>query len=200
VWSSIVNKYRRQILFASIILLAILFAFPLRGFVYYNLITPFSFIWFYLVYFYHVIPQQFYWFIILLVAAYIALGGLLGKPFRRKKKTLVKRQVRGSVESLASWINDSRRGVYSRWRVARSLALMASSILELRGGKSGRIKVLKGKEWNPPPDVQNYLEAGLNGSFADYPLSARKTPFDVDLENIVAFLESQLEMNRGNNK
>jgi hypothetical protein len=186
--------------FAFIILLAILLAFPLRGFVYSNLIAPFSFIWFYLVYYYHVIPQQFYWFIILLVAAYIALGGLLENPFRRKQKFLVKRQVKGPVESLASWINDSRRGVYSRWRVARSLGLMASSILEMRGGKSGRIKSLKGKDWNPPPDVQNYLEAGLNGSFADYPLSAKKTPFDVDLENVVAYLESQLEMNRGNNK
>jgi hypothetical protein len=194
------TRYRRVIVFALIILMAALIAFPLRGFVFYNVITPLSFIWFYLVYYYHVIPQQFYWFFILLAAAYIALGGLLENPFKSRRKPLFKRQVRGPVESLASWISDSRRGVYSRWRVARALGLLASGILEMRGSKSGRIKSLKGKDWNPSPEVQEYLETGLNGSFADYPLSARKTPFDVDVEHVVAYLESQLEMNRGNNK
>ena len=192
--------YRRLIVFALIVLLAALIAFPLRGFVFYNILAPLSLIWFFLVYYYHVIPQQFYWFIILLFAAYIALGGLLENPFRRKQKPLINRQVRGPVESLALWINDSRRGVYSRWRVARALGLMATGILEMRGGRSSRIKSLKGKDWNPPPGVQEYLETGLNGSFSDYPISARKTPFDVDIENVVAYLESRLEMNRGNNK
>jgi hypothetical protein len=192
--------YRRLIALVLLVLFSAVIAFPLRGFVFTNILAPLSFIWFYLVYFYHVIPQQFYWFIILLVAAYIALSGLIETPLRRKRKPLVKKQAKGPVESLAAWINDSRRGVYSRWRVARALGLMASSILEMRGGKSGRIKTLKGKDWNPTPEIQEYLETGLNGSFADYPLSARKTPFEVDIENVVAYLESQLEMNRGNNK
>ena len=194
------TKSRRLIVIALLVLLAVIIAFPLRGFVYNNVIAPLSLIWFYLIYYYHVIPQQIYWFIVLLVAAFIALGGLLENPFRKKSKPLVKRQAKGQVESLAMWINDSKRGVYSRWRVARALSLMASSILEMRGSTSGRSKSLKGKDWNPSPEVQDYLEIGLNGSFADYPLSTHKTPFDVDVENVVAYLESQLEMNRGNNK
>jgi hypothetical protein len=194
------NRGRRLMVISLMGLLAALLAFPLRGFVFYNIITPLSFIWFYLVYYYHVIPQQFYWFFILLAAVYIALGGLLENPFRRKRKPLPKRHAKGPVEALASRINNSRRGAYSRWKVARSLGLLASGILEMRGSKSGRIKSLKGKDWNPPAGVQKYLETGLNGSFADYPLSARRTPFDVDVEIVVAYLESQLEMNRGNNK
>jgi len=77
---------------------------------------------------------------------------------------------------------------------------MASDILEIRGGKLGRIRTLKGRDWNPPPGVQDYLETGLNGSFADYPLTVRNTPFDVDVEKVVAYLESLLEMNRDNYK
>lgn len=194
------TRFRRLTIFFLLFVLATLLAFPLRGLVFNYLIAPLSFIWFYLVYYYHVIPQQFYWFFILLAAAYIAMGSILENPLNRRRGKLIRKQPRGQVDSLARWIKDSRHGVYSRWRVARALGLMASGILEMRGGKSGRIRTLKGKDWNPPTSVQNYLEAGLNDSYADYPLSARNTPFDVDVEKVVEYLEGQLEMNRGNNK
>jgi hypothetical protein len=194
------KRFQRLFILVVTLLLAALAAFFMRSFVFDNIIAPFSFIWFYLVYYYHVIPQQFYWFLILLAAAYIALSGLMDRPSRRNRKPLIKGKSKGPVESLASWINDSKRGVYSRWRVARALGLLANSILEMRGNKSGRAKTLKGKDWNPPPEIQDYLETGLNGSFADYPLSARKTPFDVDVEAVLTYLESQLEINRGNDK
>jgi hypothetical protein len=192
---------RRQIAVIMIlVLLAALIAFPLRSIVYYYIMAPLSFIWFYLVYYYHIIPQQFYWIIVILAAGYIALGGLLENPFNRKRPRPSRNSPRGPVEALTSWINDSRRGVYSRWRVARALGLLAVEILELRGSKSSRKKTLNAKDWNPPPGVQEYLEAGLNSSFADYPRSRKKTPFDINIEKVVAYLESQLEMNRDNNK
>jgi hypothetical protein len=186
--------------YSLLFILAALLAFPLRGLVFNYFIAPLSIIWFYLVYYYHVIPQQFYWFFILLAAAYLALGSFLENPLKRRREILFRKKERGQVESFARWIKDSRHGVYSRWRVARALGLMASGILEIRGGRSGRVRTLKGKDWNPPPGVQDYLETGLNGSFADYPLSARNTPFEVDVEKVVAYLESLLEMNRGNYK
>jgi hypothetical protein len=192
---------RRQVAVIMILfLLAALIAFPLRSVVYYYIMAPLSFIWFYLVYYYHIIPQQFYWILVLLAAGYIALGGLLENSFNRKRPQLIRNNPRGPVEALTSWINDSRRGVYSRWRVARALGLLAVEILELRGSKSGRKKILNAKDWNPPPGVQEYLDAGLNSSFADYPRSRKKTPFDINIEKVVAYLESQLEMNRDNNK
>jgi hypothetical protein len=162
--------------------------------------APLSLIWFYLVYYYHVIPQQFYWIILILAAANIALGGLLENPLKRERLPLMRTSQKGPVDGLASKLKESRRGVYSRWRVARALGILAVEILDLRGSRSGRIKELKGKDWNPPPGVQDYLEAGLNNSFADFPLSRKKTPFSIDVEKVVLYLESQLEMNRDHNK
>ncbi|HKI55038.1 MAG TPA: hypothetical protein VJ987_13000, partial [Anaerolineales bacterium] len=46
---------------------------------------------------------------------------------------------------------------------------------------------------------QSYLEAGLHGSFADYPqkgrlLSSRvRTPMDYDINEVVQYLESQVQ-------
>jgi len=192
---------RKQIaILVVLVILAAIVAFPMRSIVYYYILAPLSFIWFYLVYYYHVIPQQFYWIILILAAAYIALGGLLENPFKRERLQLIRTSQKGPVDGLAARIKDSRRGVYSRWRVARALGILAVEILELRGSKSGRVKELKGKDWNPPPGVQEYLEAGLNNSFADFPLSRKKTPFSIDVEKVVTYLESQLEMNRDNNK
>jgi len=192
---------RRQIaVLAALILLAAILALPMRSFVFYYVLAPLSFMWFYLVYYYHVIPQQFYWIILILAAAYIALGGLLENPFKRAGLPLVRTGQRGPVDGLAARIKDSRRGVYSRWRVARALGILAVEILELRGNRSGRVKTLKGRDWNPPPGVQDYLEAGLNNSFADFPLSRKKTPFSIDVEDVVNYLESQMEMKRDLNK
>jgi hypothetical protein len=187
-------------MFIAFVILAALIAFPLRGVIYSYIVAPLSLLWFYLVYYYHVIPQQFYWFLILLAAAYISLGGLLEKPFRRRQLQPSRPRKNGPVEVMAAWISNSNRGVYSRWKVARTLGVLAVNILELRGDRSNRIKVIKGRDWNPPPEIQDYLEAGLMGSYADYPLSKRKTPLNLDVEKVVEYLESQLEMNRDNNQ
>lgn len=194
------TRHRQIAVLVFLVMLAAIIAFPMRSFVYSYVMTPLSLIWFYLVYYYHVIPQQFYWIILILAAAYIALGGLLENPFKRERLQLIRTSQKGPVDGLAAKIKDSRRGVYSRWKVARALGLLAVEILDLRGSRSGRIKELKGKDWNPPPGVQEYLEAGLNNSFADFPLSREKTPFSVDVEKVVIYLESQLEMNRDHNQ
>ncbi len=194
------TRRRRTILFTAFVILAGLIAFPLRGVIHSYVVAPLSLLWFYLVYYYHVVPQQFYWFIILLAAAYISLGGLLENPFRRRLSQPSRTRKNGPVEAMAAWISNSNHGVYSRWKVARTLGVLAVNILELRGDKSNRIKVLKGRDWNPPAEVQEYLEAGLMGSYADYPLSKRKTPLTLDVEKVVDYLESQLEMNRDNNQ
>ncbi len=55
----------------------------------------------------------------------------------------------------------------------------------------------------PPEAVQRYLQAGLGETFVDYPLPPfpflRKhvTPFDHDVNEVVEFLESQMEERSG---
>ena len=51
----------------------------------------------------------------------------------------------------------------------------------------------------PPESVQHYLKAGLDESFVDYPLPPlplmrrQATPFDLDVEQAIEYLESQME-------
>jgi hypothetical protein len=50
--------------------------------------------------------------------------------------------------------------------------------------------------------VERYLEAGLNTSFVDYPSPKRfqhsaPTPLDLDPQEAIAYLESQMELSRG---
>ena len=58
---------------------------------------------------------------------------------------------------------------------------------------------LVGADWAPRKELQNYLETGLHGSFADFPHvnrlfgTAPKTPLDFDVSEAVEFLESQVE-------
>jgi hypothetical protein len=199
-WRFSLTRRRQIAVLIILVILAALIALPMRTVVYYYVMAPLAFFWFYLVYYYHVIPQQFYWIILIQAASYIALGGLLENPFRRERLQLIRTSQKGPVDGLAARIKDSSRGVYSRWKVARALGILAVEILELRGSRSSRVRALKGKDWNPPPGVQEYLEAGLNNSFADFPLSGKKTPFNIDLEKVVTYLETQVEMNLEKNK
>ena len=86
-----------------------------------------------------------------------------------------------------------QRGVYFKWQIANLLAEIAMNILNyqerlLPGRKLlGRIRKL-------PPEVEKYLDAGVNTTFADYPAPQRfrrtpTTPFDVDLDLVVGYLE-----------
>jgi hypothetical protein len=55
-----------------------------------------------------------------------------------------------------------------------------------------------GTDWEPSKELRQYLETGLHGSFADFPhtgsLSAPPhTPLDLNVNEAVAFLESQVE-------
>jgi hypothetical protein len=58
---------------------------------------------------------------------------------------------------------------------------------------------LIGTDWTPTKPQQEYLEAGLHGSFANYPQSSKRlvraipTPLDHDIADVVDFLERQLE-------
>jgi hypothetical protein len=67
------------------------------------------------------------------------------------------------------------------------------------GGKTrSYFDPLTGPDWTPDENVQAYLEAGLRGSFADYPQGRRffskpePTPLDKDVGEVIEFLEEQV--------
>ncbi len=112
------TRHRQIAVLVVLVILAAIIAFPMRSFVYYYVMAPLSFIWFYLVYYYHVIPQQFYWIFLLLAAAYIALGGLLENPFKRKSVQQIRTSQKGPVDGLAARLKI-HAGVFTRageWR------------------------------------------------------------------------------------
>ena len=123
--------------------------------------------------------------------------------FRLKKQIPLKtKPVEGRVEVLSVWMDKTRKGIYFKWLVANRLGKIAHLILANRDTSKQRLLVepLVGTDWNPREPLQAYLEAGLHSSFADYPRrnkwfssSISPTPFDLDVKDVIEYLESQVE-------
>jgi len=111
-------------------------------------------------------------------------------------------KVSGQIESLADWLHNTKRGMYFKWLVANRLGKLAFQILLQRehGKPRSVFAPLKGDGWEPSVEVQEYLERGLHGSFADYPNGNRKyfappekSSLDHDVVEVVEFLESKVK-------
>ena len=107
------------------------------------------------------------------------------------------------MEGLAIWMLKAEKGIYFKWLVANRLGKLAYQMLLHR--ESGRPRTvfmpLLGADWEPKKDLQQYLETGLHGSFADFPNTSRfsghqQTPLDLPVGEAIEFLESQIESNR----
>ncbi|MBI5945836.1 MAG: hypothetical protein HY864_15865 [Chloroflexi bacterium] len=140
-----------------------------------------------------VIPQQVLWILLLLLILYIAVGSFYGKKSggRSSRKNAV--PVIGPVETRARWIEERHRGTYFKWQLANLLGKIHLHIQEtVRYGNSRSAPLI-------PPNVQDFLSAGLNTTYADYssPSLFQKTettPLDIQLEQVVDYLEEQLEI------
>src|SRR5512145_2514481 len=69
--------------------------------------------------------------------------------------------VPGEVHQLAFWLRRIKRGAYQRWFVARTFADLAIDILRAQGAQVERRGHLSGPGWNPPADIQKYLEIAV---------------------------------------
>ena len=192
------ERIPRPALLAGAIVAALLLAFPLRGAVQVVIIQPILYVWWMLLLAYRFVPQQILWILLVVLLLYVANVSFTAKPIRRETGAEQRGPRPGPVETLADWIRRSPHGVYFKWEVAHILAQTALNIVQL-----GRNNDDRKLEWDvpPAPAVDRYLDAGLNTSFADYPLppfpfqKPKPTPFDTDLVAVVEFLESQLEQN-----
>ena len=142
------------------------------------------------------------WILIVAFAATLALGSLTPEEISRAPADEAPTVDRGPVESLAIWLIRAPHGGYFKWLVAQRLGKLARAMLAFRGRHevpSGR-EALDGPGWNPPREVAAYLESGLNGSFADFPQPRwpfqrpRLSPLDLDPEEAIRFIESNMEI------
>jgi hypothetical protein len=195
------EQTRRRLILAGALVIAALLAFPLRQSIYQTIVIPVAFVAWNLSLFYHSLSQGIWWWVILFVVLFMLAFSLVPQPKFRGRAEAKSKPPLGQVESLAIWLRKAERGIYFKWLIANRLGKLAYQMLLHR--ESGRPRSvfapLVGADWQPARELQDYLETGLHGSFADYPdvksrLGApEKTPLDLDVGEAVEFLESQVE-------
>ncbi|MCI0554816.1 MAG: hypothetical protein L0287_28035 [Anaerolineae bacterium] len=193
---------RRWLLVIGVVLIAGLLAFPLRGVVHQLIVVPLAYLLWLLGLLYLALPQGLWWVGVTLLVLFLLGKSLLIEIKPPRQPVTFSRIDRGKVESLAVAMQKSDRGIYFKWLVANRLGKLAYQILQQRenGKQRSVFAPLAGDGWEPTTGLQQYLEKGLHGSFADFPNTGMryfapppKTSLDHDVNEVVEFLESQVE-------
>ena len=192
--------WRRVFAIVGVVMIAALLAFPLREAVNALILVPIAYLFWILDLVYLSLNQTVWWIAAVLVALAI-IGQSLMPEFKPVRKNIpIIRRDRGSVENLALALQKSQKGIYFRWLIANRLGKLAYLILLQRehGKPRSVFAPLIGEGWDPEPEVQQYLEKGLHGSFAEFPNSRwgrlakpERTPLDHEVADVVKFLESK---------
>jgi hypothetical protein len=194
-------RTKRLLVLIGALFVAGFLAFPLRQMIYESIVVPAAFIAWNLNLLYRSFSQGVWWAAIFIIVLFMLLFSLIPQPKFRHRTEAKRKPPVGQVEDLATSLGKAERGIYFKWLIANRLGKLAYQILLHR--ESGRPRSvfapLVGTDWEPGKELQTYLETGLHGSFADYPQVNRafgkppKTPFDLDIAEVVEFLESQVE-------
>jgi len=193
-------RVRRLLIVTGALIVAAILAFPLRDTIFKTIVIPAAFITWNLNLLYRSFSQGTWWWVITFLVLFMLVFSLLTQPGFRPRTTIKSKPTQGAVEGLAIWIRKAEKGTYFKWLVANRLGKLAYQILLHR--ESGRPRSvfapLLGIDWEPGKELQQYLETGLHGSFADFPntgplSAAQPTPLDLKVADAVDFLELQIE-------
>lgn len=193
-------RWRRLFAVLGILVIAALLAFPLREMVYQMVVVPLAYLGWLLNLFYLSVSQGIWWLVVVVVALFAIGRSLLPEINLGRKLVIYKKTERGSVETLSAALAKRDRGIYFKWLVANRLGKLAYQILtQHEHGKPRSVFApLSAAGWDAPPEVQEYLEKGLRGSFAEFPgvgwnsfAAPAKTPLDQDVKTVIEFLESK---------
>jgi len=194
---------RRRLILAGMFLSALVIAFFLRDVVERAVILPLAYLWWLLGVYYSILPQFILWILLVALVVISAMTTLTPKFETRKRFQPPLLPPKGHIKETVEWLEKSRGGNYYKWLVSNRLGRIAREILSQREGRTtGKIfGHLEGRDWNPPRNVDDYLESGLNKSFADYPRprfwqTPKPTPLDADPKQVIEYLED--EMKTGN--
>jgi len=194
-------KNQRIFAMIGILVMAILLAFPLRDAVFRIIVVPLAYVIWILGLIYRSVNQTIWWAVALVLVLAVISRSLMPQIKVAERVRLKTKPVVGQVENLASWIKKTQRCVYFKWMIANRLGKIANQVLANRstGKQRSFFDPLTGPDWTPDSQVQSYLESGLHSSFADYPQKNRffstpePTPLDHELNDVVQYLESQIE-------
>lgn len=191
---------RRLLASLGILVIAALLAFPLREVVYLLVVIPLAYLAWILKLFYLSVSQGLWWILVVAIILFMIGRSLLPDIQFGRKSVLYQKTQRGNVEALAVALAKRSRGIYFKWLVANRLGKLAYQILLLheQGKTRSVFAPLTAVGWEARPEIQEYLEKGLRGSFAEYPnpgwgtfAQPAKTPLDQDVKEVVEFLESR---------
>ena len=193
---------KRIFLLALLTIAALLLAFPLQKAVQDIIIQPMIYLVWGAGILYRSIPQFWIWVVMLAIIFFILLSPFLDDlppiPKRHKKEPPEK----GPIESMAESLAKADKGIYFRWSVANRIGKIMRDWIayQERLEKRWQANDLARLEGQVSPEVYQYLDAGLNGSFADYPrprlpfIQKRKpTPLDIDPNRVLETLENEME-------
>ncbi|MBI4731923.1 MAG: hypothetical protein HY781_07335 [Chloroflexi bacterium] len=187
---------RRQVLFWLVaIAAAALLSIPLAGAVEDGFIQPVIRFFWMLQGYYGSVHQAILWGVALIGVAVIAGMSLrVGTLHLRARRGSIEK-LPGEVGQLAFWIRRARHGPYPRWYLARTLADLALEILRGRGANAERGGQLQGPGWEPPGEIQPYLETAVRTTPATFgrQLDSAQVHADPEAESVVEYLESYME-------
>jgi len=195
---------RRRLLLAGVVLSALILAFFLRDVVGQLLIVPLVYLWWLLGFYYSILPQFVLWLLLVAAVIFSALAALTPRFSNRMVFKPEMKPSQGQIEGMVEWLEKSQRGgSYYKWLVANRLGKVAREILAQRDGQpiSKKFGRLNGRGWNPPQKIDDYLESGLNGSFAEFPRlrfweKSKPTPLDADPSQVIEYLEDEMKTSR----
>jgi hypothetical protein len=188
------------LILAGVLIVAGILAFPLRETIFDVVVIPAAFITWNLGLLYRSFSQGVWWWVIVFFVFFLLAFSLVAEPRFHHRMPIKPRPPQGPVEGLAVSIQRADKGIYFKWVVANRLGKLAYQILLQRenGRPRSVFAPLLGADWEPRKELQQYLETGLHGSFADFPhtgnlLGSQRTPLDLNVTEAVDFLESQVE-------
>lgn len=193
-------KFNRRTVIVLLVVGAVgLLAFLMRHTIEARVIQPLIFLFWVLGVYYKTLPQALIWIILIGLILFIEIGSFANETRLPEGRSSARRHTRGGVETLADWFRRAPQGLYYKWLLAQRLGKFSRDLIAFKARKpapSGA-EALYGPGWDPPHEVAQYLESGLNGSFADYPRPRwpfqrpASTPLDLDPVQAIDYIETQ---------
>ena len=187
------------------LLLAILaagaLAYFMRDVIERAVIQPLTYVFWLAKLYYDSMPQVFLWIVLVGFIVVMSVTSLVAEEVKQNKREVPRRIAKGEVESLAEWMARAPRGLYFKWLIAQRLGKLARGLTSFnaRQAQPSAWEAIAGPGWNPPGEVASYLEAGINGSFADYPRprwsfqKSAPTPLDLDPDQAIEYIEGRIK-------
>jgi len=156
---------------------------------------------------FEMLPQVPFWFLFLVVVAVLAVRSLLVQRPQGRPASRVEREPMGQLTVLAGQVRRGAQSAYFRWTLARHLQdLILEALAHRHRLTADEVRRrLQDGELALPPEVEAYLHGGqapiyalpaglLSGLRARLSWRDRAPTVDPELERMVQFLESQLEV------